>query len=92
MKQKIAIFHDYFDEIGGAEIFILLYLAKGLNATIYTTNIDRKKINKLGIYGVKIMSIGKIPNIKHIKQLCAQIRFFLAKIRGYDLFIFIGRS
>ncbi|MBC8146806.1 MAG: glycosyltransferase family 4 protein, partial [Bacteroidetes bacterium] len=44
---KIAIFHDYFDEIGGAEL-TMMYLARALNATIFTTNIDREKVAKAG--------------------------------------------
>ncbi len=86
---KIAIFHDYFDEIGGAEI-TLLHLAKELGATIFTTNIDKEAINRLGFYDIKIKSIGRVPKIRHIKQLLAQIKFSSFKLKTYDFFIFGG--
>jgi len=86
---KIAILHDYFDEIGGAEI-TLCYMARGLNAAIFTTNVDRDTINKLGFDDIKIMSIGEVPRISHIKQLFTQIRFSFLKLEGFDLYIFGG--
>ncbi len=86
---KIAILHDYFDEIGGAEI-TLCYMARGLDAAIFTTNTDRDTINKLGFADVKIISIGRIPQIRHIKQLFAQLRFSFLKLEGFDLYIFGG--
>ncbi|MBC8501370.1 MAG: glycosyltransferase [DPANN group archaeon] len=86
---RLAVFHDYFDEIGGAEI-TLLYLAAGLNATIYTTNIDRQKINQLGFKKVNIKSIGSVPSIRHLKQLVTQLRFSFLKIRGFDRYVFGG--
>jgi len=44
---KIAIFHNFLDNIGGAEL-VTLILARELNADIYTTNIDYEKIKKMG--------------------------------------------
>ena len=43
--RKIAIFHNFLDNIGGAEI-VTLTLAKGLNADVYTTNVNEKQIKK----------------------------------------------
>jgi len=86
---KIAILHDSFDVLGGAEIS-LLYLAKGLQATIFTTNIDFDAIKKLGFNEVKIKSIGKVPNIDNIKQPLTKIKFWTLKLKGFDLFIFGG--
>ena len=43
---KIAIFNDYFDEIGGAEKTLLI-LARALKANIITTNIDKNRISEL---------------------------------------------
>lgn len=86
---KIAIFHDYFDEIGGAEI-TLLYMARGLNAVIFTTNIDRNKIREMGFADIRIESVGPVPNIKYLKQILTQLRFSFIKIAGYDLYIFGG--
>jgi glycosyltransferase involved in cell wall biosynthesis len=86
---KIAIFHDYFDEIGGAEI-TLLYMARGLNAAIFTTNINRNKIRELGFSDIRIESVGPVFNIKYLKQILTQLRFLFIKISGYDLYIFGG--
>ena len=86
---KIAIFHDYFDEIGGAEI-TLLHLARGLNATILTTNIDRKKIDLLGFKDVKMMSIGRVTQTKRLKQILTAMKFFFLSKKDYDFFIFGG--
>ena len=44
---KVAIFHNYLDNIGGAE-YVSLILARELKADIYTTNIDKEKIRKMG--------------------------------------------
>lgn len=86
---KIAIFHDYFDEIGGAEL-TLLYMARGINATIFTTNIDRDKIREMGFSDIKIESIGAVPNIRYLKQLITQLRFSLIRVSNYDLYILGG--
>jgi glycosyltransferase involved in cell wall biosynthesis len=85
---KIAIFHDYFDEIGGAELTILI-LAKELKATIITTNIDREKISQLGYSNLRFISIGKIPTIKHLKQFSAKWKFSHCDFsKEFDFFIF----
>ncbi len=86
---RIAILHDYFDEIGGAEITIC-HMARGLKATIFTTNIDRNTINKLGFDDVELASIGNVPKIRYLKQLFAQIRFSSLRLQGFDLYIFGG--
>jgi len=51
---KIAIFHNYMDNIGGAEI-VGLTMAMELGADLYSTNIDRKKIAKLGFSHVNVL-------------------------------------
>ena len=91
---KIAILHDYFDEIGGAEL-TLLYMARGLDATIFTTNIDRNKICELGFPDIKIKSIGNALNRKLLKQFptkqfLTKVKFSSLKIKGFDLYIFGG--
>ena len=43
---KIAVFHNFMDNIGGAER-VGLTLARELNADFYSTNIDQEKINKM---------------------------------------------
>lgn len=57
---KIAIFHNYMDNIGGAEKVDLI-LANKLKADLYTTNIDKKKLKKFGYDLERVYSIGKIP-------------------------------
>lgn len=86
---KIAILHDYFDEIGGAEI-TLLQLARGINATIFTTNINKEKISGLGFGDIKIKSIGRVPNISNLKQAISIIKFYFLNLRNYDFYIFGG--
>lgn len=87
---RIAIMHDYFDEIGGAEI-TLLTLARALKATIITTNIDKKKISELGYDDIEFISIRKVPSIKYIKQIVTKYRFFMCdNFSMFDFFIFGG--
>jgi len=79
MKMKIAIFHNYMDNIGGAER-VGLTLARELKADYYTTNIDEEKIKKMGFPDVKLYSIGKIPINAPFRQ-----QFTLRKFRKLDL-------
>ncbi len=86
---KIAIFHNYLDNIGGAEI-VTLTLAKELNANIYTTNYDLEKIQKMGFYP-KIYSIGKIPLNAPFRQQLASLRFRKLNLKNkYDFYIIAG--
>ena len=87
--EKTVIFHDYFDEIGGAETTVL-HMANALNATVYTTNIDRMKIKKLGFSNIKIKSIGKVPKKKFVKQLWTALTFYFSGIKGYDKYVYVG--
>ncbi len=87
---KIAIFHNYMDNIGGAEI-VTLILSRELNADIYTTNIDREKIEKMGFDTSNIFSIGKIPINAPFKQEAAYWKFRRLNLAGrYDFFIIAG--
>jgi len=87
---KIAIFHNYMDNIGGAEM-VTLTLAKELNADIYSTNIDREKIEKMGFDNVNIISIGKIPLDAPFRQQSALWRFRKLNLKNkYDLYIITG--
>jgi glycosyltransferase involved in cell wall biosynthesis len=87
---KIAIFHNYLDNIGGAEI-VSLILASKLNADIYTTNISKEKIEKLGFTTNNIYSIGKIPNNAPFKQEFAYWKFKKLNLgKKYDFYIIAG--
>lgn len=87
---KIAIFHNYLDNIGGAEI-VTLTLARELNAEVYTTNVDKEKIKKMGFSDVKIISIGKIPLNPPFRQQFALSKFKKLNLGDkYDFYIISG--
>jgi len=89
---KIAIFHQFLDNIGGAEI-VAFILARELNADIYTTNVNREKIAKMGFSDVlfRIKSIGKIPINAPFRHQLALFRFRLLNLgRKYDFYIISG--
>jgi len=87
---KIAIFHNYMDNIGGAELVDLI-LARELLADIYTTNIDKDKIEKMGFTTDNIFSIGKIPINAPFKQESAYWKFRNLNLKNkYDFYIIAG--
>jgi glycosyltransferase involved in cell wall biosynthesis len=89
---KIAIFHNYMDNIGGAEI-VTLTLARELNADIYSTNIDFEKIEKMGFSEVipRIYSIGTIPKKAPFRQQLAFWKFRKLDLgKRYDFYIIAG--
>ena len=89
---KIAIFHSFMDNIGGAEI-VTLFLSRGLDADIYTTNIDIEKIKKMGFEDLtsKIKSIGKIPKTAPFRQQLALWKFRKLNLeKKYDFYIISG--
>lgn len=90
--KKIAIFHNYLDNIGGAE-FVDLTLARELNADIYTTNIDIEKIKKMGFEEIlpRIFSIGNVPINAPFKQELSYWKFRMLNLsKKYDFFIIAG--
>ena len=92
MNKKIAILHNYMDNIGGAEM-VALYLAQEFNADIYTTNINPEQIKKMGFEDVlpRIHSIGTIPISAPFKQQFALWKFRLLNLRSaYDFYIIDG--
>lgn len=89
-RAKIALLHNFLDNIGGAEIVDLI-LARELEADIYTTNIDRDKIEKMGFSSDRIFSIGKIPVNAPFKQEAAYWKFRRLKLKEkYDFYIIAG--
>lgn len=87
---KIAVFHNFMDNIGGAEI-VSLTLAKELGADFYTTNIDRDKIAKMGFDVKNIFSIGKVPINPPFKQEFAYWKFrHLDLGKRYNFYIIAG--
>jgi len=90
--KKIAIFHNFLDNIGGAEL-VDLTMARELNADIYTTNIDAEKIKKMGFEDVlpRVFSIGKVPINAPFKQEFSYWKFRKLNLTGkYDFFIIAG--
>lgn len=80
------------DNIGGAEI-VGLILARELKADIYTTNIDKEKIKKMGFSDIipKIKSIGKIPLNAPFRQQFALQKFRKLNLKNkYDFYIIDG--
>jgi len=89
MKKRIAIFHNYMDNIGGAE-FVTLTLAKHLNADIYTTVADKNMIKKLG-FDSEIHTIGWIPINAPLRQQLSSLRFRLLNLKDkYDFYVIAG--
>lgn len=91
---KIAIFHNFMDNIGGAEIVDLM-LARDLKADIYTTNIDKAKIEKMGFSSENIFSIGKVPINAPFRQELTYWKFRGLNIekrfkKHYDHYIIAG--
>ncbi len=87
---NIAIFHNYMDNIGGAEL-VGLTLAKELNATLYTTNFDYEKIKKMGFENIKIKSIGKVPINAPFRQQLALTKFRKLNLKNkHDFYIIDG--
>ena len=87
---KVAIFHNYMDNIGGAEI-VGLTMAREFKADFYTTNIDNERIKKMGFSNIKLKSIGKIPINAPIRQQAALWRFSHLDLKDqYDYYIMDG--
>jgi len=91
---KIAIFHNALDNIGGAELVDLI-LGRELNADIYTTNIDKEKIKKMGFSTKNIFSIGKVPVNAPFRQEAIYWKFRFLNVekkfkKKYDFFIIGG--
>ncbi len=87
---RIAIFHDYFRTIGGAEKLILT-LARHLGADVITTDVDREQIKKLGFEDVKVVSIGGLVKKSPFKMFHGMARFYFCDFsKDYDYFIFSG--
>ena len=80
------------DNIGGAEM-VTLYLARELDADIYTTNIDELQIKKMGFAEIvpRIKSIGRIPKMAPFRHQLALWKFRQLKLGNkYDLYIVSG--
>lgn len=89
-KEKIAIFHDYFRVIGGAEKLVLL-LAKELNADIITSEYDKDLFDNAGFTNIKIITLGKKIKYAFLLPNICKKRFSKCDFSDkYDKFIFSG--
>lgn len=78
------------DNIGGAEI-VSLTLARELKADLYTTNIDKEKIKKMGFSDINVKSIGKVPLNAPFRQQMTLWRFRRLNLADkYDFYIISG--
>lgn len=86
---RIAIFHNYMDNIGGAEI-VTLTLARELGADIYSTVADQENIRRMG-FDIEVKTISPIPVNAPYRQQIASRTFRKLDLSGeYDLFIISG--
>ncbi|MDD5068310.1 MAG: glycosyltransferase [Candidatus Pacebacteria bacterium] len=89
---KIAVFHNFMDNIGGAEM-VTLTLARGLDADVYTTNLDEEKIRKMGFGDVipRIISLGKVPKNAPFRHQLSFWKFRRLNLgKKYDFYIIAG--
>ncbi len=89
---KIAILHNFMDNIGGAEI-VSLILARELNADLYTTNFNAERTASVGFADVvpRIISVGKVPARAPFRhQLALRIFRKLNLGKKYDFYIISG--
>ena len=86
---KIAIFHDYFGAIGGAERLILM-MARYLNADVITTDINQDSIRKMGFEDIRIYTLGPTTDLAPFKQIQTSLKFYCCRFPLYDFYIFSG--
>ena len=87
---RVAIFQDYFENIGGGEKLVLS-LAKNLNATIITTNTSKSVLKSLNTQGIKFIDLGKTPDSLFSKHFFLVQKFSDADFsKDFDFFIFSG--
>jgi glycosyltransferase involved in cell wall biosynthesis len=86
---KVAVIHNYLDNIGGAER-VGLTLARDLKADIYTTSYSQDAIEKQG-FNIKPRSIGTVPLNAPFRQQLTNWKFKKLNLRNkYDYFIIDG--
>ncbi|HZX20196.1 MAG TPA: glycosyltransferase [archaeon] len=89
---KIAIFHDYIENPGGAEKLILS-IARKLDATVITTNLNQDAVNEIGFNDVKIINLGFSPKGFFSKHIGVASKFFFSDFsKDFDFFIFSGNK
>lgn len=86
---KIAIFHNYLDNIGGAEI-VTLTLAEHLQADVFSCAANQDNIKKMG-FTVPVKIVKPIPDRPPFKQQLSARSFAKLNLgRQYDVYIVSG--
>ena len=85
---RVAIFHDFFPFIGGGERLVLT-LARAWDATVYTTDVHRPSVEKLGFGDVRIETLGPLIPRPPLRQMHASWRFATAHVDA-DAFVVSG--
>ncbi|MBD3313152.1 glycosyltransferase, partial [Candidatus Woesearchaeota archaeon] len=89
-QDRIAVFHDHADCIGGGEK-LAFTLARSLNADVITTDLSRDSVKKMGFDDVKVIDIGSTIKIPPLKQISASVKFASCDFsRDYGFFIMSG--
>jgi len=87
---KIAIFHDYFRVLGGAEKLVLI-MAKNLGADIITSEFNPESIKDENFKDIKIIPLGKLSKLPSLLPAISRKRFSNCDFSDkYDFFIFSG--
>lgn len=86
---RLAVFHNFLDNIGGAER-VGLTLARELGADIYSTVADPAMIRRMG-FSSRVRTIGWVPKGPPLRQQLALARFRRLDLSGaYDRHIIDG--
>ena len=87
---RIAIFHDYFRVLGGAEKLVLI-LAKHLKADIITAEINPACVKIAGFSDTNIIPLGRLSKFSQFLPSICMKRFTHCDFSNeYDFFIFSG--
>ncbi len=86
---KIAVLYDFLQTAGGAER-VALTLAKHLNADLVTADSDPGLPERLGFSGVRVKSLGGLPDRPPVKHIVASSKFARLRLRGYDFYLILG--
>ncbi|MFQ6012679.1 MAG: glycosyltransferase [Thermoplasmata archaeon] len=86
---RFAIFHDYFDKIGGGEK-AMLTLARALDADLFTTHLRPEVLARLGGERVRTHDLGPLVLQAPLKQIHASWRFARAVAPDFDAYVFSG--
>lgn len=87
---KIAILHDYFRVLGGAEKLVLT-MALELGADIITSEFNPDCIKDEAFKSIKIIPLGKLSKFPSLLPAICRKRFSKCDFsKDYDFFIFSG--